>query len=143
VRFSKEHFPIIEEVAWRLRPSHQPRLEKFVGLIDTLNGKPGPDNRPAGEAILAFLDEGEEKLSKARLDLVVDDYAKAIQAHAVTGVVTVRGVLHRGPRISVIRDYRDFEVIDAQVEQELPTGMVMHETPPPYNPPKPPPDAKV
>ena len=142
VRFSKEHFPIVEEVARRLRPSHQPKLEQFVGLIDTLDGKPGPDNRPAGEVILAFLDEGEEKLSKARLYLAVDDYAKAIRAHAVTSVVTVKGVLHRGPRISVIRDYRDFEVIDAQVEQELTTGLVMHETPPPYNPPKLPPDAR-
>ena len=125
-----------------MRPSQPPKLEQFVGFIDMLNGKPGPDNRPAGEVTLAFLDEGEEKLSRARLDLSVDDYAKAIKAHSATSIVTVRGLLHRGPRISVITDYRLFEIIDAQMKQEVAEGVIMHESPPPYNPPKPPPEAK-
>jgi hypothetical protein len=55
----------------------------------------------------------------------------------------LRGLLHRGTRISVIRNHREFEVIDEVMEKQLTEGMAVHETPAPYNLPKPPPDAKT
>ena len=74
-----------------------------------------------------------------RLDLSVDEYARAIKAHAANSIVMLKGVLHRGARVSVIRDHREFEVIDEAMEKQMAAGLAMHETPPPYNAPKPPP----
>lgn len=142
VRFSKEYFPIIEEVARHLRPAQGPREAQFIGWIDALDGKPGTSGRPQGFVTVAFVVEGEDKLLRARLDLSADEYAKAIRAHATNSIVMLKGVLHRGARVSVIRDHREFEVIDEAMEKQVAAGLAMRETPPPYNPPKPPPDAQ-
>jgi hypothetical protein len=86
--------------------------------------------------------EGEEKLLQARLDLSADEYAKAIRAHALNRIVMLKGVFHRGVRTGVIRDHREFEVIDEAAERHLTEAFALHETPPSHAPPKPPPDAK-
>ena len=140
IRLSKEYFPILEDIARHLRPAQGSKEDFFIGWVDALDGKPGPDRRPQGDVTLAI--PFEERLLKARLVLSVDDYAKAIKAHATNSVVMLRGVLHRGARISVIKSYREFEVIDEVMDKQLTEGIAMHETPPPYNAPKPPPDEK-
>jgi len=142
VRFSKEHFPILEDIARHLRPAQGSKEDVFIGWIDALDGKPGPDGRQEGGVTIEIPLEGMDKFIKARLDLPADDYATAAKAHMAHNVVRLRGVLHRGARISVIRHPSEFENLE---ETETPArrladeGMALHETPPPYNAPKEPP----
>jgi hypothetical protein len=146
VRFSREYFPIIEDVARQLRPAQGLKEATIIGWVDALDGKPGPDGRQQGTVTIEIPLEGMEKFIKARLDLSADDYAIANKAHMARDVVRLTGVLHMGPRISVIKSYREFENIaemDAAAHRLIEEGMKMHETPPPYNSPKPPPDAKT
>jgi hypothetical protein len=143
VRFSKEYFPIIEDVARQLRPDPGLREAPYIiGWVDALDGKPGPDNRLQGLVTLEIPLEGMEKFIKARLDLTADDYEKAIKAHMARDMVRLAGVLHRGPRVSVIRNYREFENIDEmeraahRLIDEYEEHLKMHETPPSYGAPK-------
>ena len=122
-----------------MRPAPGLKEATIIGWVDALDGKPGSDGRQQGAVTLEIPLDGMEKFIKARLDLSADDYAKAIKAHMAHDVVRLTGVLHRGARISVIRDYKEFEDInesEADANRLADEGLKMNETPPPYNAPK-------
>jgi hypothetical protein len=100
-------FELAEALAPRLRSLPEPRVDRFFGFVDELRGNPGPNEpRPSGEVRFTLFDQEEEIHAKA--DLNVTDYAEAIAAHAVTELVTFKGILHRLPRLNRIDNVTDF-----------------------------------
>jgi hypothetical protein len=97
-------FREIEKVAQELRPSKEPKLSDFVGLVDSLLGDPDADGRVQGDVILMVFDV--EGTIKARATLDADNYRIAWQAHGAARYVTLNGMLiperrtHRIERIS-------------------------------------------
>jgi hypothetical protein len=107
VQLRQEVFEAAEALAPRLRSLPQPRVDRFFGFVDELRGTPGPNEpRPSGEVRFTLFDQEEEIHAKA--DLNVTDYAEAIAAHAVTELVTFKGILHRLPRLNRIDNVTDF-----------------------------------
>jgi hypothetical protein len=107
VKLRQEAFEIAEALAWRLRSSPQPRLDRFFGFVDELRGSPGAtEPRPSGEVRLTLIYQEEEIHAKADLD--VESYAEAIAAHASSQPVSFKGILHRHPRLSRIENIADF-----------------------------------
>lgn len=108
VQLRQEVFEVAEALAPRLRSLPQPRVDRFFGFVDELRGNPGPNvPRPSGEVRFTLFDQEEEIHAKA--DLNVTDYAEAIAAHAVTDLVSFKGILHRLPRLNRIDNVTDFK----------------------------------
>ena len=89
-------FPEIEKVALALRPSKDPKLSNFIGLVDSLMGNPDPDRRVEGDVVFLLFDADET--IRARATLNADDYHIAWQAHGAAGFVSFRGKLIRERR---------------------------------------------
>jgi hypothetical protein len=108
VQLRREAFEVAEALAPRLRSVPGPRVDRFYGFVDELRGQPTPpDPRPSGEVRFTLFDQEEE--IRARADLNADQYAEAIAAHAVTDLVSFKGVLQRLPRLNRIERVADFE----------------------------------
>jgi hypothetical protein len=116
VNFRREYFPIIEDIARKLRPSQEPMSSLFVGFVDTLNGAQGSDGEMQGETTISIF--GEEENFKARADLNAKNYQTAIEAHRHAGYVKIQGVLHLGHRIHRITDITEFSLLK-QDKQEM------------------------
>jgi hypothetical protein len=111
VQLRQEVFDVAEALAPRMRSQPEPRVDRFFGFVDELRGSPGPNEpRPSGEVRFSLFDQDEEIHAKAELN--VENYAKAIEAHAITGVVSFKGILHRLPRLNRIDEVTDFKRVD-------------------------------
>ena len=109
VRLRREDFALIESLARRLRPVSDPQRQTFLGVVETLNGRPGADGRVEGEVALTVLDPEGEPL-RALVDLSADNYAAAAEAHLRVVPVSLEGVLRRDTRTSRIEDVTKFEL---------------------------------
>ena len=110
VRIRYEYFPIIDDIAKKLRPALEPAASLFVGYIDTLSGEPGEDGRIVGEATVSVLHEEQAQL--VRLTLSAEEWPIAHAALGVHGIVRFRGILHRGTRVHRIADIADFSRLE-------------------------------
>lgn len=110
VRIRYEYFPIIDDIAKKLRPAQEPAASLFVGYIDTLSGEPGDDGRILGEATVSVLHEEQAQL--VRVDLSADEWAIAHAALGAHGIVRFKGVLHRGTRVHRITEVTDFSRLE-------------------------------
>jgi hypothetical protein len=115
VQLRQDTFSLAESLVPRLRSAPRPQSDWFVGFVDALRGVPGEDHRPAGEVIVSLLQEDESL--KARLNLSVEDYAKANEAHMTTSPVLFRGILYRSLRLGQVEQVRDFQVVPRPAEQ--------------------------
>jgi hypothetical protein len=95
-------FPEIEKIAQTLRPTKEPKVSTFVGLVDSLMGSPDPDRRVEGDVTFLLFDADET--IKARATLNADDYHIAWQAHGAAGYVSLRGRLIRERRSNRIEE---------------------------------------
>ena len=111
VKIPKEYFRTIEEIGRQLRPKLESKLNSFVGKISELKGEPDDEGKMQGEILLAFLSEDNEVL-KGKLSLNSNDYALACDAHKQSRAVKLQGILHRGIRVHIISDYKDFEIVN-------------------------------
>jgi hypothetical protein len=110
VHLRQEQFPLIGQLAQRLRPSAEPQQQVFAGFVEELRGVPGEDGRVQGEVGLSLIDpEGETLRAKAVLD--ADAYDQALEAHRHTLLVHLQGVLRRGFRTHRVDPVADFQVI--------------------------------
>ncbi len=114
VALQSDYFPIIEDAYRILRPSPVPAESLFVGYVDTLNGKPGPDGRMQGETRFVLVHE-EEEIIRARSDLGPADYQKAVQAHGAAQIVKFKGILHMGRRVHQIAHVQQFEILGSML----------------------------
>jgi hypothetical protein len=89
-------FPEIEKVYVALRPSKDPKLSNFIGLVDSLMGNPDTERRVEGDVVFLLFDADET--IRARATLNADDYHIAWQAHGAAGFVSLRGKLIRERR---------------------------------------------
>jgi hypothetical protein len=113
VMFKAEYFNKIETIHQSLRPTKENQeRQSFIGTVETLNGNIGEDGKRSGEVVLALFLPDEE-IVKARAELSVEDYRKAITAHDKgLGYITFRGTLHRGIRIGKIDNVIDFNILN-------------------------------
>jgi hypothetical protein len=105
----REVFPMIEEFARSPRPSEQPRRDRFVGRVDSLQGQPNQEGHMSGRITLIFLYDDETL--RAQIDLTERDYSLACDAHRDARYVSLMGLAHRGARNHTIQDYSEFTVI--------------------------------
>lgn len=112
VTFKPEYFPSVERISQELRPlALQETHSTFYGTVETLNGTVGEDGKRSGEVVLALLLSDEEIL-KARVNLSVEEYAKAVSAHEKgVGYVSITGILQRGARTGYITNIKDFSTL--------------------------------
>ena len=106
VRIKHEYFPIIEDIAKKLRPAQAPTATLFVGHVETLGGQPGDDGRMQGEATLSVL--FEDQMQPVRVDLTAADWMTAHAALGEHAYVRIKGVFHRGTRVHRITEITEF-----------------------------------
>ncbi len=112
-----ENFPLINLMSHRLRGEVVPHAAEFIGHVDELRGELGNDGRRRGEVRLTLYQEDEAIKSSA--DLTADQYDSAASAHMSGRRVVIRGVLNRGPRLSVVNGVVSFELLmQAQIGTE-------------------------
>jgi hypothetical protein len=102
-------FREIEKLARELRPSNEPKVSQFVGLVDSLLGDPDPEGRVQGDVILMLFDV--EGTIKARATLGADDYQIAWQAHGAARYVAFSGMLFRERRTHRIERISQFKLL--------------------------------
>lgn len=110
VRIKHEYFPIIDDIARKLRPAPAPEPSLFVGFVENLGGEPDGNGQMQGEATLAVM--FEEQMESVRVDLSPDDWPIAYAALGTHGFVRFKGVLHRGARLHRITDVREFDRVE-------------------------------
>lgn len=112
VSIKAEYFPEIERVAKVLRPRASDSGEQqLIGTVEQLSGAVGADGRRAGEVLLTLLKDDEQL--RARVNLDASQYEVALAAHERgDAYVVVRGILHRGARISRVERVRGLELFD-------------------------------
>jgi hypothetical protein len=91
VSLRNDVFREIEIVARQLRPSNEPKIAQFIGLVDSLLGDPDAERRVSGDVILMLFDS--EGTIKARATLGPDDYKVAWRAHGEARFVSLSGML--------------------------------------------------
>jgi hypothetical protein len=104
-----EHFPLINRMSHRLRGEVAPQAAEFIGHVDELRGELGEDGRRRGEVRLTIYHEDEA--IKATADLNAEQYDAGVRAHVSGQRVVVRGVLNRGPRLSVLSGIVSFGML--------------------------------
>jgi hypothetical protein len=111
VSIKVEYFQEIEQVARILRPSAgEAREQQLIGTVEQLSGVVGDDGRRSGEVQFTLLKDNEQLRARATLD--ADQYALAMQAHERgDAYVVLRGILHRGPRVSRVEPLRVLELL--------------------------------
>lgn len=110
VRIRYEYFPIIDDIAKKLRPALEPAASLFVGYIDTLSGEPGEDGRIVGEATVSVLHEEQAQL--VRVTLSAEEWPTAHAALGDHGIVRFKGILHRGTRVHHITELSEFSRVE-------------------------------
>ncbi len=105
-------FREIEVVARELRPSNEPRVSQFVGLVDSLLGDPDPEGRVQGDVILMLFDV--EGTIRARATLGAGDYQIAWQAHGAARYVSLNGMLIRERRTHRIEKISQFKLLSTE-----------------------------
>jgi hypothetical protein len=114
VQLRRDIFPLIETVAARLRPEVKPARQRFVGFVETLNGRPNNDNQQEGQVFLRII-LPEDDLVRARAELTAEEYALADRAHMRNLPFTLEGVLRQVGRTFRIDEVADFEIIHEMV----------------------------
>lgn len=99
VTLPRSIFTSIEYLARKLRPVHAPTKQVFVGLVETLNGRPNVENRQEGQVILRIITADSDAL-RTRVELGADDYSLADKAHMGNQPVSLQGVLRQTGRTS-------------------------------------------
>jgi hypothetical protein len=109
VSLRSDVFREIEKVARELRPSKEPKVSNFVGLVDSLLGDPDPEGRVQGDVILMLFDV--EGAVKARATLDAGNYQVAWQAHGAARYVTLSGMLIRERRTHRLQKISHFKLL--------------------------------
>ena len=109
VQLRRDVFPVVEKLAFALRPAREPKPSHFIALVDALFGNPDEHNRVSGEVQLLVFDS-EEGSFRARVSLNADDYQIALETHGVAGYVSLNGVLKLGGRVHHFENVSNFRL---------------------------------
>lgn len=110
VELRQEAFDAAEYLAPRFRSATAAKEDRFIGFVEELRGQTAPDALgPSGEVWLSVWDEGD--FVRARTYLTAAQYAEANAAHMANGIVSLKGVLRRLPRLRQIEKVADFKVL--------------------------------
>jgi hypothetical protein len=110
VRIQQSYFPVIEDVKQELRPGGTAERDTFVGVVDTLDGEPGPAGQIQGDVVLRVMVD-DEKLIRARTTLDAASHAIAVEAYRMQEIIRIDGVLIRGKRNGTIDNPANFQII--------------------------------
>ncbi len=120
VSIKADYFPEIEQVSKMLRPSSGGgRDEQLIGTVEQLSGAVGIDGRRSGEVMFTLLKDDEQLRARATLD--PEQYEVAMKAHERgDAYVVLRGILHRGPRVSRIERLHGLRLLSDAVGSDPP-----------------------
>jgi hypothetical protein len=105
VQISQPLFDAIEEFVRELRTATKPKEQFYVGRIKRLGDSQN------GETFLVLLDNDEDELVDARVELKSYDFEKARSAYEKGYRVGILGELHRDRPVNHIRQYKVFQVL--------------------------------
>lgn len=108
VVFSSDEFEPIEDIYRQLRPVEGPLAKPWIAFVDELKGTDGIQGAREGEVVFTIFDDDQVVRAKATLDQA--QYQIAYEAHNPTRPLVVRGVLHRGPRVSRLAEISEIRL---------------------------------
>jgi len=95
VTLKNEYITFIESISAHLRVDDRQELRQmFYGRIDTLDGRPNEEGRMCGPVYSRMTDQNNDRI-KVRIDLDVEQYRVAVDAHGAGSLVVVYGILRR------------------------------------------------
>lgn len=102
VTLTHDEFTPIESIYRQLRPKPGPTTKPRVAYVDELRGIENADGQREGEVVFTLFEEDEVVRAKARL--TAEQYQQAYEAHNPSAMLVVVGQLHRGPRVSTLKE---------------------------------------
>lgn len=114
VHFEIDDFDLIEHVYLQLRPQSDPEHDVFVATVDELRGIMNDEGVREGDVTLSLYSRESDEIVSARAELRAEWYTKAHEAHMHGSYVIVKGVLHRGSRVSRLSEVGLFEILKNQ-----------------------------
>ncbi|QDT56701.1 hypothetical protein Pan44_47580 [Caulifigura coniformis] len=115
VRLPGRTFPLIAQIAERLRPSTTPRIQSLLGFVETLDGRPNEFGLPEGPVALRLSTSDGE--IRARIYLPHMDHALAAEAYLKNQPVTLDGTLVRSGRFYEITSYSTLMIFAQKHDQ--------------------------
>jgi len=109
VSISQEYLEPIKSLISRLMPKDELDVGEFIGRISQVKADPDYKKRLEGEVTFNFMDDNE-KVTKAKVILNIEDYQKACEAHEFGRSVRIKGVLVSSERSKIITN-PTFEII--------------------------------
>lgn len=111
VTFPFSYINKIRELKEYFSPQKPEISDTFIGTVEELDGEIGLDGRRSGEVILNVLVENDVIRTKA--NLTVEQYQKAIAAHASGGAyVIIKGRLHMQARVARLEKITEFKIAE-------------------------------
>jgi hypothetical protein len=111
IKIYDSYLPVISKIGVNMKPQQEITQSDFFGKITTLNGSENEKGLMEGEITLAFL--GDDELKKAKAYLNPTFYIQACDAHKNGKHVRIFGLLKERPRLSIIDDISNFEVLSS------------------------------
>jgi len=111
VKIQDNYIPTISKIGEHLKPQQEITQSDFIGKITGLHGSENEQGKIEGDITLALLVDEESKKAKAYLDSTF--YPQACDAHKNGKYVQISGILKEKPRLSILEEISNFEVISA------------------------------
>lgn len=111
VKIQDNYIPKISKIGEHLKPQQEIMQSDFIGKITGLHGSENEEGKVDGDITLALLVDEESKKAKAYLDAAF--YSQACDAHKNGKYVQISGVLREKPRLSILEEISNFEVVSA------------------------------
>ncbi len=102
-------FEYVEEIIEKLSPEEKPKIERFVGRVDALEGDINEEGKIMGDVILMIFEY--DQLIRARVFLDNQDHEIAVEAYWKNKQISIEGKLNWAPRMKRIEDYKQFKII--------------------------------
>jgi hypothetical protein len=103
ITFTKDYIGPMESIVERLKPKDEGKAGQFIGKISKAQADPDTNNRSEGEITFNFIGD-EDKITKAKVFLSVEDFRKALDAFDKGYNVKINGLLKSSGKSKIIQD---------------------------------------
>jgi len=111
VSINHDYYRPIDSVVQKIKHTHENQEKAFIGLIKASDADPNVSLRKQGTIRLVYLNnEGKSSTSTATVNLAINDYNAALDAHSAGKYVKVVGILS-GQKGNRSIEYSHFEVL--------------------------------
>ncbi len=110
ITISEPQFEYVEKVIEMLSPEEKPKIEQFIGTVDTLAGDINEEGKIIGNVVLMIYQYDGAIRAKVFLNNI--DHEKAVQAYWKNKKISIEGKLIWAPRMKEIEGYKNFKILD-------------------------------